>query len=341
MGRKMYHLRYLLTSILFCAVAVAQTPSITISPSSWELGTVSDTKNVSRVFSVHNSFPYTVKFGEVNTSCSCNAVFDLPPSLNADEKRDFTVILNPTGKMGRYVWEVTFETDSPDAPSVVLPIRVLVQRDALLSEPIVRLKPFFMGDPLEKKVWVASRHKPDFKIFSAGCTAPGFDVQVTASPVEGFYEVDHGYLVLVSTRADISPGTKKGEVILHTDLPEHETIRIPFFACVNGYIRLSPAYLAFGLLEPGHVYHKTVRVSHDQLNSEFHIVRMNSSIPELALAVKPLIADHFYEIEVTWTVPENAAAGECRGLLEIHTDFAGQPLVALPVQGIVFPKPKK
>lgn len=312
--------------------------SILLSPDTWDLGTISDTKVHRQTLKIKNLLSYPVKLTHAITSCSCNAIMELPPLLNPGEEKEFFVTLNPAGKMGRYLWEMNLYTDSKDIPMLTLPIRAYVLKDTLVSENPLHIKPFFKGDAWEKKFWIASRHKPDFQIFSAECNIPGFIIETTKSPVEGFYGVEQGYTLRLSCEPGIAPGSKKGEILVKTDLVGQEMVSIPVFAYVNGYIQTIPAYLAFGMMNPGKSYRKVFRVSHNQIQQAFQIKEIKCSIPEVQTKLKVLIENHFYEIEVTWAISQDMIHGEQRGYLELITDVAKEPVIKLPLLGIVFGK---
>lgn len=311
---------------------------IVISPPKWDLGTIGDSGFHRQALKIKNLLPYPIQLTHAQTSCSCNAITELPPALNPGEEKEFFITLNPAGKMGRYIWEMNLYTDSKEFPQITFPIHAYVLKDTLVSETPLHIKPFFKGDSWEKKIWIASRHKPDFQIFSVECNIEGFLVEFQKSPVEGFYQVEKGYTIRLFCDPQIAAGSKKGEILLETDLPGQEKISIPVFAYVNGYIQSIPAYLAFGVMNPSGTYCKKFRVNHNQIQKAFKILAIKSSLPEIQTNIKALIENHFYEIEVIWKISQDESAGEKRGYLEIHTDFEKESLVKIPLQGIVFIK---
>ncbi len=77
----------------------------------------------------------------------------------------------------------------------------------------------------------------------------------------------------------------------------------------------------------------TLHSNNLQTPETFNVTKAESSIPSVAASVKP--TDHKGEYEVTLQVAKDAKSGDLDGNVKIYTNDKVNPVVTVPVKGVV------
>jgi hypothetical protein len=251
------------------------------------------------------------------------------------------VAFQPKGRRGAFLWEAGLKTDLPGEPSVVIPLKAFVLREAMLSDDIVNFGVFKRGQKKQNTIWLVCQEHPQFKLKDVQASVTGYTVQFQETTVSGFYPGDQrGYQVEIRPMDDIEYGRKHGYLYLLTDIPGHEKMELRLFGYVIGDITAAPDYMAFGVVKSGAVVQKNIKVSHNDYQ-KFEILRITSSLPFVSGQLRTIIPKKYYEIDVTLTYPENPVVGEFRGKLEIQTDCPTHAIVGVELQGVILTNAEK
>jgi hypothetical protein len=320
----------------FCGLAQEQPPlPLQVLPLSWDFGTIKDDKPVSYIFTIKNDSTETVELTALPAPCDCMVSMPVPSTVESGGEAKLHVLFHPKGRWGSFRWEVSLKTSLAAQPKITIPLSTFILRDAMLSEEIVNFGVFKRGVPKKHTIWLTCRQYPGFALKEAQVTAEGFGIAFAETTVSGFYPGDQrGYRIDITPREDIGYGRRNGNVVLTTTIAGHEKMELRLFAYINGEITAAPDYIPFGLVKPGMVQQKNIKVSHNDFQ-QFSILRLNSTIPFITPQLKTVIPRKYYEIELILKCPQDAASGEFRGKLEIFTDCAKHSLLEVFLQGFI------
>ncbi len=147
------------------------------------------------------------------------------PKIGDDERKSWriTVSLQPGTLVGEFADELSIRTTHKDRPLITIPIRGTVAPDLRLQPPSAFFGFAKPGDKPAASINLTSRSGAPFRLLQV---APGDPrITVTQTETEGGYRLD----IVVPTE---KPGVFEGEVLLKTDVPLEETMRIPVYVHV-------------------------------------------------------------------------------------------------------------
>lgn len=343
---------------LFCWCATLAAQPLTVTPSFWDFGTITDDQMQHSVFTVHNRSREEVKLTPLPTTCGCTASYPKPDVVPAGGTSELYIVFHPRGIRGMYRWEVALQTSLPEQLKIVIPMQAYVLRNDILSENMVNFRIFKRGEKKEYALWLTCHKYPEFRLKKVATDIPGFDTRVidsrditvlswdllwpriqakrTCAQIGGFYPgPQRGYRIDIIAREDIGYGRNHGEVVLTTDIPGQEEVKLRLFAYVLGEITAAPDYLSFGLVHPGMTAQRKIILSHNDYKPFRVEPEVGSSLDFITARVEEVIPEKYYYVWVSLQCPQNAGNGEFRGTLSINTDCPTHRVVGVHVQGFV------
>ncbi len=147
------------------------------------------------------------------------------PKIGDDERKSWriTVSLQPGTLVGEFADELSIRTTHKDRPLITIPIRGTVVPDLDLQPPSAFFGFAKPGDKPAASINLTSRSGAPFRLLQV---APGDPrITVTQTETEGGYRLD----VVVPTD---KPGVFEGEVLVKTDVPLEEAVKIPVYVHV-------------------------------------------------------------------------------------------------------------
>ena len=161
---------------------------------------------------------------------------DEEPGLNqAGEKSEkelsrpvsIEVSLSPEAPIGRHNGTLTVKIDHPRVPSLTARIFVQVKGHVRFSPRMLFFNEDARKQQIVKKIGVEKQDGKELKILSVESSASWCKVElITIDPGRKFD-------ILVSRKPDLEPGRYQGEIIIRTDSPGQEEIKIPVRANVK------------------------------------------------------------------------------------------------------------
>ena len=310
---------------------------IEVRPAIHHFGKIPDSHPVKCEFHLDNHSTKTVKIMHIKTNCGCTAASPQPREIEPEKSSRLLVTFDPKGRRGFARWEITIFTDLIQYPTITACFDVNILRDGYLSHNFVSFGQFERGLDTAKKIWIAPRDYPNFKVKSAEVElASGlncFRVDYQESNYDGFYPgTRRAYCVSVAPKKDIPYGRHEGKLRIRTDIPGRETIELPLLAKVAGEIGYRPDYLPMGLVKPGKKIPRSLMVFHRK-GKNFQITAVNPSLPFIKTTLREIIPGQYYQIRFAVNDKAKAAAGEFRGELTIKTSNHKMPEICIPIQG--------
>ncbi len=307
-----------------------------ITPSHWQFGTIHDHTIVHTDLQVKNNSTQPVTLTSLPTLCGCVAYTPKPEEIAPGEEAKVFVEFNPKGKRGLYEWKVELSSDLPGFSKISVPMSANVLRKDILSERSVDFGIFQKNSPKTVNLWLTCHKQKDFQLLEVLSSSSDFTTSfLEEAQVEGFFPgTQRGYKITITPQSNVPYGRHRGKIILKTNISGSESIEVPLWAYVQGEISTVPDYVSFGLLRPGKEREKRITVYHNKMK-KFKVMKVESSLPFVRGEIKETIPEKYYYLYLTISVPDDAQTGEFRGTINVHTDYPGQTIAPIQVQGFI------
>lgn len=202
-------------------------------------------------------------------------------------------------------------------------------------ETEVSLKPHFINfGEVEKGQTVAKRLKltaigtTNLRLEQIEVAEHYFVANVIADEENGH----RGFKIEVALKVDAPAGPFSETMTLHTNSSRKPRIDVPVYGNVMGRIRVKPDAVPLGVMEKGsHTTNKLEVSSIDR--KRFNILEITSKPSFFSVAVTRAKSNS--EFEITYKVEDDAPSGKVAGEIKIRTDDSNQPLIEVPLQGLI------
>jgi len=305
-----------------------------------EYGEVPKGEKLDWSFVIKNSGDSDLQIFAAKPGCGCT-VADFDKVIKAGESGKVTAHVDTTAFTGPISKTISIETSDPTTPEAVLTIHATVK-------PFVEAFPagfvrfnMLQGDAETQSITLYSDEEEPFDI--AHVDAPDY-VKVVPHKIEDpASRVEAGRANQNQYRLDITvggPDAKIGPLADKIHIATNSKHQPDYFVSVTGVIRptfrVDPQTVNFGEVAPtdpaatrGIILHSNSLKTPEQ----FNVTKAETSIPGVTALVKP--TDHKGEYEVTLQVAKDAKPGDIDGTVKIYTNDKINPVVTLPVKGVV------
>lgn len=321
----------------FCVFGQNDNLPISILPSVWDFGVIKDSESVKHSFVIKNSGKKTITLKKLPTECGCLIAIPKPSVLKPGAISNFTVFFQPKGRRGPFHWEIKLATNIPQQPILVVTLKAFILKNAMFSDDIVNFRVTKKNKKNKKSLWMVCNYFKKFKIKSVTSDIKGFFISFhEEKEVIGFYPgKQRGYRIDVEIdNKTIGYGRNAGNIIITTNIPGKEIIKVPIFAYIIGDISVAPDYLSFGLLRKGRSKKRKLIISHHKFK-EFTITKIVSSLSFISTELKTVVPKKYYILWVRCVYPKNPKKGEFRGKVEVFTDYEDQEKIVVKTQGYI------
>jgi len=317
-----------------------QSPTLELSVPEVDFGEVRDPEEYTKVIQLTNTGDAPLHVFELSSTCGCTV-----PKLGSTEvgegksrtvdqwikpgeSIDMSITLRTFGKRDDVNQKVTINSNDPQRPSLVLPVKAFV-------EPLVRITPWVMdfGD-IEKdgEKTIEAVVTTPLKDFNLRRVSFGTRVlRARKTSVEDI-ELDGRQVrritleVTLKNPADVGPLAIPGT--MRTTSEERALVTLMTRANVLGDLDL-PRMLRFGVFSVGETPEQTFRVSHRK-GGDFKILDIRADQTEIKWNAAPS-EEGGYEVEIALLRDQ---PGSLRDKLTIETNVPGEEYIEVPIQGI-------
>ncbi|MDX1582022.1 MAG: DUF1573 domain-containing protein [Thermoanaerobaculia bacterium] len=324
---------------MFAAVAFAA-PRMTVVEPIQDFGTVPKGEVLTHSFKIKNTGDEDLEIIRVQPACGCT-VADYDAVIAPGETGRVEAAVKTEAFSGPINKSVTIQTNDPDTPTAQVAIRAVVK-------PFVEAYPagfvrfnVLQGETDKRSVILYSEEDEPFEI--EGVDVPGDWVKVDYAKVPQSERAPVGpegqtqYKVDVTLGGPTAPvGPLMDKVQIHTNSKHQPVYQLSMSGVIRPAFNVSPTVLNFGEIDPA--VHETVRVVTVSTNSKespdaFRVEKVESTNPTLFTAEAKPTAPGQYEVEVR--LSKDASAGDVDGDLKIYTTDVGNPVVTIPVKGMI------
>jgi len=322
------------------AKAAAPAGRLTIVEPVKEYGEVPKGEKLDWSFVIKNTGDSDLQILAAKPGCGCT-VADFDKVIKPGASGKVTAHIDTTAFAGPISKTVSIETSDPTTPEAVLTIHATVK-------PFVEAFPagfvrynMLQGDAETQSITLYSDEEDPFEI--THIDAPEY-VKVVPHKIEDpNSRVQAGRANQNQYRLEITvggPDAKIGPLADKIHIATNSKHQPDYFVSVTGVIRptfrIEPTAVNFGEVAPtdpaatrGVILHSNSLKTPEM----FNVTKAETSIPGVTASVKP--TDHKGEYEVTLQVAKDAKPGDLDGTVKIYTNDKINPVVTLPVKGVV------
>lgn len=316
-------------------------PRLTIVEPVKDYGTVPKGEKLSWAFTVKNTGNADLQIISAKPGCGCT-VTEFDKVIKPGETGKVMAHVDTTNFTGPIAKSVTLETNDPSTPTAQLTINATVK-------PYVEAYPagfvrftMLQGDAESQTVTLYSEEEEPFEILKV--ETPGSWVKVDYRKIDDKAQLapngrpgqnQYKFAVTVGgPDAKIGPLADKIHIVTSS---KHQP---DYFISISGVIRptfrVEPTGVNFGEVSPSDTAAtRSVILRSNNLKTPeaFSVTKAESSVPTVTTSVKPTANKGEYE--VTLQVTKDAKAGEINGQVKIYTNDKINPVVTIPVKGMV------
>lgn len=244
---------------------------------------------------------------------------------------------------GPFHQHVTLKTDEAIPQSISLDVEGEVVPVLETSRLQIDFGTVRAGEAARMTMNILSRFAENFNVEAVDCTNSDIRVEFSRLPAAELRKLDRkqGVQLVVQVSESAAVGTMDGEIIVYTDLPEMETIRIPLMGAVKSDAVMLPVdRLELGLIEKsrkvtGGLF---VRIT----SSEKLLASVRSVSPEglnvtLTVAKSADTRETFLILETQ--LNSGTAPGRLSGSIELQTNLPSAKIIRIPVSGWIAERP--
>jgi len=323
------------------AEAAAKAPRLTLVEPVKDFGTVPKGQKLDWTFQVKNTGDADLEIIAARPTCGCT-VADFDKVIKPGQIGKVAAHVDTTSFSGPIAKAVTLETNDPTTPSAQITIHAVVK-------PYVEAYPagfvrfnLLQGDVDKQIVTLYSEETEPFEIVSID--APAEWIRVDKKKLAGTELVPNiGRAGQNQHKVEITvggPDAKIGPLAEKIRIVTNSKNQPEYFVSVTGVIRptfrVEPSGINFGEVtttDSAATRIVTLRSNNMKAPETFTIVKTESNVPGVTAEFKPTANKGEYE--VTLQVAKNAKPGAIDGTVKIHTSDKVNPVVTVPVKGVV------
>lgn len=299
-----------------------------------DFGVVPKGEKIVHDFQIRNEGDAPLSITQVQPACGCT-VADFDKTIAPGQVGKVHAVVDTATFNGPIAKGVTVFTDDPATPQIELTVRAKV-------EPYLSVKPgyaryiYVKGEPgkplIGQTVW--SPDGTPFEITKVEATKPYLKTSVREAVKEERQADVEGKQWRVDIElADDSPvGALAETVTITTNHPKQKLIQIPVSGFVRPVVAVTPPVADFGNIELKDVLSKAVNLR-NFATEPIKITGVEDDLSGIDSKLEPLNEGREYQVRLT--LKPELGKGPFSGVLKITTDSPKQPVIEVPLKGVV------
>jgi hypothetical protein len=316
-------------------------PRLTLVDPLKDFGTVAKGEKLEWAFQVKNTGTADLEIIAAKPTCGCT-VADFDKIIKPGQTGKVSAHVDTTAFAGPINKGITLETNDPTAPTAQVTITAVVK-------PFVEAYPagflrynMLQGDVEKQAVTIYSDETEPFQVVKV--ESPQEWIKAEVKKNEGLDVVQNigregqsQYKLEVTVGgadAHIGPIAEKIHVL--TNSKHQPDYWVSVTGVVRPSIRIEPTALNFGEVAPNdNAATRTIMLRSNNLKTPevFQVMKAESNVPGVLVSVSPTANKGEYEVTVQ--LDKDAKAGALDGTVTINTNDKVNPVVTIPVKGIV------
>lgn len=303
-------------------------PDIQIDTPIHDFGTLPQMEPVNHEFIIKNVGMLPLEILEVHPSCNCEKVELEEKVIPSGEQTKLNVSFQGTSNSGKTRVAVYLKTNDPDEPNVVVSMFGIINGVARVYPGHFNLGNITQEESIRKSFLIHSRsYGYELKVKSVKSSSPGIKPKLHKVK-------DKEILARVNFEIGKLPlGPFRETIIVTTNAEKYSEIHIGIEGTVIGELLLEPNQYFFGFLQVGKPVHRTVTVEKHG-KPDLKILKVEENLSFVDIKIIPVEPGRKYKINAI-CAPTAASPKSIRDVVKIHTNSKKQPIVEIPVYGIL------
>ena len=303
-------------------------PKIFFENPDFDFGKVYKGSKVEHVFKLENRGNDTLEIKKVKPSCGCTAVILSNNTILPGKTGEIKSTFNSRSYSGKVKKTITVLSNDPDTPNHKLTISGKVIQEISFKPQNINFGSIRADNQTDKtvKVSVKSQSGPDFKITKITSSKPFVEVS--------YLEEKSGEYIIVATLKDYQKiGRFSGKIFLDTNSAKQPKASIIFYGVVEGDITINQKRVYYGTVPEGREITKKLFVKINE--NDIEILSTKISPDYLSVKVDERYGQRNPHCLIEIKLHKEATVGKINGLLKIHTNSKEQPVIKIPITGMV------
>ncbi len=302
-----------------------KTPRIVFEEDSHDFGKVYKGEKVTHSFIFTNAGTGNLVIEKVKTSCGCTAAAPSNKTIPPGTAAEIEVAFKSGVFRGNIRKTVTVTTNDPETPGYVLTIKANVLEEVVAEPRQLFFEPVKQGQSVTMKVEIKPVTDLELKIKRVRAASRVLKLRYNKKDGED------AYILEVFTRKDAPLGRFAGDIQVFTNSKKQGVLVIPFFGEIISDVSVFPAKVSYGVVRKGKEAMRQILITVHK--KDVKLKGFDVEPDYLSLHLIPDANNYFHRLEIT--VGKDVPAGRIEGKLKIHTTSKDQPLLTVPIYGVV------
>lgn len=303
-------------------------PDIQIDTPIHDFGTLPQMETAEHTFTIKNVGMLPLEILEVHPSCNCETVELKEKIILAGGQTQLNVLFRGTSNSGKTRLAVYLKTNDPDEPNVVISMFGIINGIARVYPGHFNLGKITQDESIRKSFLIYPRNYGyELKVDSVKSNSPFIKTKLHKVK-------DKEILARVNFEIRQLPlGPFRKTIIVTTNAEKYSEIHIGIEGTVIGEILLEPNQFFFGFQKVGEPVHRTVTVEKHG-KADLKILKVEGNLSFVDIKIIQVEPSKKYKIEAI-CIPTADFPKSIRDVIKIHTNTKKQPILKIPVYGIL------
>ncbi|MEE9487692.1 MAG: DUF1573 domain-containing protein [Candidatus Brocadiales bacterium] len=303
-----------------------KTPRLTFEEDTYHFGDVYRGDKVSHSFVFENTGSDDLVIENVKTSCGCTVAAPTRKSIPPGAAAMIEITLRTGSFRGDINKTITVISNDSENPNYILTVGAHVKEEVVAKPRNLWLDQIKQGLSVTKDVEIKPVSDLKLKITKARATSPLLKLRYKKKGEE------NAYVLSVTTRKDAPLGRFSGDIQVFTNSSKQRLLVIPFFGEITSDVSVFPEEVSYGVVRRGEEVVKQILVTVHKNGIQLKDFKLEPDY--LSLQVIPTdTKDYLHRLKIT--LGGDMPPGRFNGTLTIHTTSKDQPVLTIPIYGVV------
>jgi len=254
---------------------------------------------------------------------------EIPPGGVGEIKATF----KSKGYQGKVKKSVTVETNDPKKRTVRLTLKGSVVPDVKVEPRHLnfgKVSRHGLPQPVELKIQLRE---------GRGLRIKEVKSESDSIVLSKEQEDEKGAVYRVSLADKVPTGRLTGKIEIRTNSKKSSKVQVPFYATVEGSVKVSPHLLSFSVVHPGKITTRELTLTKTG-KSNFSVQGVEASAKEITTEILTEQDGERYKIKVTYD-PGDRTKGRIAERLTILVKNGEEETLEVPIYGTIYDKDKK
>jgi len=298
-------------------------PRLSYTSTEYDFGTVREGEVIRAEFLLKNTGEAKLVFEKIISACGCMVVSGVNEALAPQAETKLLVNFDTTGFSGNERRTISIQTNDRTKPLVLFSLRAQVKPRLIISPQVINFAEIVKGSEAE---WT---EQVTVQTFDTGIVLGEVILTNPRIHVRELQRKKDFLRLELRLSHDLPFGEFRDRIIVLTPGSKEPSFSIPLYAFVKSNIRIEPQQISFGLVTPGSLLRRRIKLDYYGKDS-FIIKAATLNHPALQVSYKALTKKQ-YMLEII--LDPSKVKSDIRANLLVDTNLEGSQ-ISIPVYAI-------